>query len=100
MQYLRAALARIAGMFTGHRADDDLRDELQAHLEMETAEYIRRGMRPDEARRRAILASGGVTQAAEAVSQGLMQASGPEAVDRADAFFPRLEPFIPQIDRF
>jgi predicted permease len=68
MSYLRAALARIAGVFTGHRAeDDDLRDEMQAHLEMETAEYIRRGMHPDDARRKAMLASGGLTQAAEAV---------------------------------
>ena len=67
MRYLRAALARIAGMFTGHRADDDLRDELEAHLEMETAENIRRGMDPDEARRQALLASGGLTQAVEAV---------------------------------
>ena len=67
MRHLRAALARIAGFFTGHRADDDLRDELQAHLEMETAENIRRGMHPDEARRQALLASGGLTQAAEAV---------------------------------
>ncbi len=67
MRYLRAALARLAGVFTGHRADDDLRDELQSHLEMETAENIRRGMPPDEARRQALLASGGLTQAAEAV---------------------------------
>ena len=51
MRYVRAALARIAGVFTGHTADDDLRDELQAHLDMETAENIRRGMNPDEARR-------------------------------------------------
>ena len=34
---------------------------------METAENIRRGMQPDEARRQALLASGGLTQAAEAV---------------------------------
>jgi predicted permease len=67
MRYLRAALARIAGLFTGYRADDDLRDELQAHLEMETAENIRRGMSPNDARRKALLASGGVTQAVEAV---------------------------------
>src|SRR5688500_1087012 len=67
MRYVRAALARIAGVFTGHRADDDLRDELQAHVDMATAENIRRGMRPDEARRQAMLASGGLTQAAEAV---------------------------------
>src|SRR5687768_11407237 len=67
MRHLRAAFARITGLFTGHSAEDDLRDELQAHLEMETAEYIRRGMHPDEARRKALMASGGVTQAAEAV---------------------------------
>ncbi len=67
MRHLRAAFARIAGFFTGHHADDDLRDELQAHLEMETAENIRRGLQPEEARRRAALASGGLTQAAEAV---------------------------------
>ncbi|MBW8839789.1 MAG: ABC transporter permease, partial [Gemmatimonadetes bacterium] len=47
--------------------DDDLRDEMQAHLEMETAENIRRGMDPTEARRRALLASGGITVAAESV---------------------------------
>jgi putative ABC transport system permease protein len=67
MRYLRAILARLAGLFTGQRADDDLRAELQSHLDMETAEFIRRGMSPEAARRKALLASGGVTQAAEAV---------------------------------
>src|SRR5215211_7274630 len=67
MSRVRAALARAAGFFTGHQADDDLRDELQAHLDMETAENIRRGMRPDEARRQAVLASGGLALAVEAV---------------------------------
>ena len=67
MTHVRAALARIAGVFTRDHADDDVRDELQAHLDMETAEYIRRGMPPAEARRKALLASGGLTQAAEAV---------------------------------
>src|SRR3954471_18883049 len=67
MSVIRAALARIAGVFTGHREDNDLREELEAHLEMETAEYVRRGMRPSEARRKAKLASGGLTQAAEDV---------------------------------
>ena len=63
---VRAALSRMVGMFTKHRGDDELREELESHLEMETAEYIRRGMRPDAARRRALLASGGLTQAADA----------------------------------
>jgi len=67
MRHVRALLARVAGVFTGHRRDDDLREELQAHLDMETAEYVRRGVAPNEARRRATLASGGLTIAAESV---------------------------------
>ncbi|MEP6574253.1 MAG: ADOP family duplicated permease, partial [Gemmatimonadota bacterium] len=67
MSYLRAARARLAGLFAGPAAEDDLRAELESHIEMETAENIRRGMPPEEARRQALLASGGLTQAAEAV---------------------------------
>jgi len=67
MRYVRSVLARIAGIFTKDRAGDDLREELEAHLEMDTAENIRRGMSPDEARRRALLDAGGLTVAAEAV---------------------------------
>ena len=67
MRQIRTALSRVGGALAGPRMDDDLRDELASHVEMETAEYIRRGMQPDEARRRAMLASGGLTQAAEAV---------------------------------
>jgi predicted permease len=67
MRQVRAALTRVAGVFTGRRADDDVREELQLHLEMETAENIRRGMNPEEARRQALLSSGGLTQAVDAV---------------------------------
>ena len=67
MSTLRALFARIAGLFARQRADDDLQDELQSHVEMETAENIRRGLPPEEARRQALLASGGLAQAAEAV---------------------------------
>jgi len=67
MRQIRAALARIGGVFTGHRADDDVREEMEAHVEMETAENIRRGMDPSEARRKALLSSGGLTQALDAV---------------------------------
>ncbi len=67
---IRGALTRIGAIFRRHgRADDDLRDEMTAHLDMETNENIRRGMPPDEARRRALLASGGLTQAAERVRE-------------------------------
>jgi predicted permease len=67
VKHVLSALARTAGAFSRDHADDDLREELAAHIEMETAEYVRRGMPPAEARRKAMLASGGLTQAAEAV---------------------------------
>ncbi|HEX7937629.1 MAG TPA: ABC transporter permease, partial [Gemmatimonadaceae bacterium] len=67
MRHLREFFARVAGMFSGSRVDADLRAELEAHVEMETAENVRRGMNHEDARRQALLASGGVTQAVEAV---------------------------------
>jgi putative ABC transport system permease protein len=67
MNSIRAFFARVAGFFTGHRGDDDMIAEMQAHLEMETEENIRRGMDPESARRAARLTAGGMTQAAEAV---------------------------------
>ena len=67
MRYFRLALARLRGLFAGNRADQDLREELESHLEMETDELIRRGMDPETARRQARIASGGLTQAAEVV---------------------------------
>ena len=67
MRGIRAALARLAGAFTRHGRDAEIREEMQAHLEMATWHNIERGMRPEEARRQALLASGGLEQAAEAV---------------------------------
>lgn len=42
----------------------------------------------------------GYLSPAEAVSQGLAQVSDPEACSLAEDFFPRLDPFIPMMDRF
>jgi putative ABC transport system permease protein len=67
MRHVRALLARIRGFLAGPAADDDLREELEAHLEMEVAEYVRRGMSPAEARRRALMESGGISHAVDAV---------------------------------
>jgi putative ABC transport system permease protein len=47
--------------------DRDLDEEIQAHLELTTHEYMARGMTPDEARRAAKLELGGVEQVKEAV---------------------------------
>ena len=67
MRRLRVWLARSVGVFTKNRRDAELREELEAHLEMAIAENLRRGMAPAEARRQALIASGGLTQAVEAV---------------------------------
>ena len=67
MRQIRAALARIAGFFTGNRVQDEVREEFQSHVELETAEFVRRGVPPGEARRMALVASGGLVQAEEAV---------------------------------
>ena len=40
MRHLRVALARLRGLFAGAREDDDLREELESHLELETAELM------------------------------------------------------------
>jgi putative ABC transport system permease protein len=70
MRAVRGALARLGAIFRGHkRADDDLRAEMDAHLDMEIAENVRRGMPPDEARRQAMLVAGGLTQAREATRE-------------------------------
>ncbi|HEX2187805.1 MAG TPA: FtsX-like permease family protein [Longimicrobiaceae bacterium] len=70
MRSIRRALARMGATLRGHHgADDDLRAEMEAHLQMAIDENVRRGMRPEEARRQAMIASGGLTQAAESVRE-------------------------------
>jgi predicted permease len=71
MRRVRALWIRLIGSlgFRGsslESTDDDLRAELESHLEMQAAEYVRRGMSREHARRQALLDSGGVTRAAEA----------------------------------
>jgi putative ABC transport system permease protein len=67
MSSLRRIWARIRGAVAGASAEDELREELESHVEMQTAENMRRGMSPDDARREALLASGGVSVAVDAV---------------------------------
>src|SRR5687767_10318111 len=70
MRIVRSAIARIRTLFSGHDAADlELRAEMEAHLQMEIDEYIRRGIEPKEARRRALMSSAGMTQATESVRE-------------------------------
>ncbi|MEO6211280.1 MAG: permease prefix domain 1-containing protein [Gemmatimonadaceae bacterium] len=67
MSGLRRAWSRLRGAAVGARAEDELREELESHVEMQTAENIRRGMELDDARREALLACGGMSVAVDAV---------------------------------
>ena len=53
--FLRAVASRIRSFFSMHKLDDDFAQELDSHFELLTAENIRQGMAPDEARRAARL---------------------------------------------
>jgi hypothetical protein len=59
-------LVRLAGLFGRRRRDRELDEELVSHLAMETDDLVRRGVAPDEARRLALVHSGGVEAAKEA----------------------------------
>src|SRR5215813_8881627 len=66
MANLRTWVRRARGVFARRRQDMELADELHAHLDAHIADNIRAGMAPDEARRSALLALGGVQQTTEA----------------------------------
>ena len=59
MRFLRRLLARMANFVTRRRGDQRLREEMEEHLALQTAENLRAGMSPSEARRQAVLKFGG-----------------------------------------
>jgi predicted permease len=66
MRQARAWALRVAGMATRSRKQREFDAELQSHLEMHVDDNIRGGMTPDQARREALIALGGMTTAREA----------------------------------
>ena len=60
MRTLRRFLLRLAAPATRRRDEERLREELEQHLALQTAEHLRAGLSPDEARRRAVLKFGAV----------------------------------------
>jgi len=62
---LRRFFARLLNLGTAHAQDERLREEIEGHIALQTAENIRAGLSPVEARRQAILKFGGV----EAIKQ-------------------------------
>jgi hypothetical protein len=63
MKSVRAAWARIGAMFGTTRRDQELSAELESHLRLHEEDNLRAGMTPEEARRAAMIALGGVEQA-------------------------------------
>jgi putative ABC transport system permease protein len=62
---LRSAIARLGGLFGKSRRDADLESEFESHVELETEANVRAGMSPQEARRQALIHSGGIESAKE-----------------------------------
>jgi predicted permease len=58
MKALRRFLNRLAASTTRRHNEERLREELDAHVAMQTAEYVRAGLSPEEARRQALLKFG------------------------------------------
>ena len=67
MKALRAWLVRLFGAFGSSRAERDLHAEIDSHLQLHIDDNIRAGMTPEEARRRAVIALGGIERTKEAV---------------------------------
>ena len=65
VDFLRQGWNRVRAFFGKDPLDRELDAEMSSHLEMAVDENMRRGMRPEEARRRALVEFGGVQQARE-----------------------------------
>jgi putative ABC transport system permease protein len=65
MNGLRAFLFRLRGLALSRRLDRDLEDQINAHLDEATHEYMQQGLSREEARRAALRGFGGVAQAQE-----------------------------------
>jgi predicted permease len=62
-------MRRVRAFFTRRQEDREMEEELRFHLEMSTDANLRRGMAPEEARRRAAIAFGGVERVKEEVRE-------------------------------
>ena len=66
MRQLRAWWQRMRGLSRGSSREQEMSDEIESHIQMQSEENQRAGMTPQEARRRAILKMGGVERTRQA----------------------------------
>jgi putative ABC transport system permease protein len=69
MRWMHAIRARLRLLFPG-AAERRMDEEMRFHIEMETEKYLREGATPAEARRRAVLAFGGMEGHKEGMREG------------------------------
>jgi hypothetical protein len=60
MRFLRRFLTRLFNSAARRAQDERLKEEIEEHLALQTAENLRAGLSPVEARRQAMLKFGGV----------------------------------------
>ena len=70
MSLLKGLAARTRSLFASGASEARMEEEFRFHLTMETERLIALGLPPDEARRRALVAFGGVDQHREAMRDG------------------------------
>jgi predicted permease len=70
MSWLKAMKVRTTGVVRRKDADARMDEEIRFHIEMETEANLRAGMSPREARRRALVAFGGVERHREVMREG------------------------------
>jgi predicted permease len=70
MRWLHAARTRLGLLFARHAAEQRMDEEFGFHLDMETEQYRRAGVGTGEARRRALVAFGGVERHKEELRDG------------------------------
>lgn len=61
-QQLYSLPLRLRSLFHPNQVDQEMKEELREHLEQQISENIAKGMSPEEARRSAIIALGGIAQ--------------------------------------
>ncbi len=66
MRSIRAFFLRVSGLFNKSQIERELTEEIESHLQMKVEDNIRSGMTLAEARRAAVIESGGLESAKEA----------------------------------
>jgi putative ABC transport system permease protein len=66
MKSIRAWFHRLGGSFAGRRSERELTAELESHLQLHIDDHVRAGLSPEEARRRALIALGGLESTKDA----------------------------------